>query len=345
MATAPEKTLVLPTLPEDVIFATTEAARAAARQFFDTGVCVVDTSPLFKDRGAEFDAMLDSLVCFSGAPTALGAFAAFNTPCSLHNVHVRKWRAMIHAAVFEPMARATGLHVRQFFDRVLSRPAGVSVPGESAHQDIVAADVRAQFAQDAEVHTFGGWINMGATMNRFECWRGTHTVTHDKESLTAFNKNAHGPVTKIPIPPGHMVIFDPALVHRFATYKGVAVQRLFVGGLFTDASIRALTWTPAAVFDDQALPRLKDGGVIPGWAKCHWTNHPFKIDAWTIKNLKEKCTTSKTLKTGARKGQIIRVPVTISTAKGVETRVMKSLRALDLPLYPGYTPEERAMYF
>ena len=172
-----------------------------------------------------------------------GGFAALNTPSSFHNKAARELRTLIYHVVrlvLEAALRLAGLtdyNFEQLVDRMLYRQPSQKAMKESAHQDSAAA------ARLSDL-IFGGWL-AGSHGDRFICSPGTHRdATTGKLQMgggAGFTKitKADGPkypMTAVPVPKGHFVMFFSKIVHEVqcATRKGVLL-RLFVGHRLTQS--------------------------------------------------------------------------------------------------------------
>lgn len=172
-----------------------------------------------------------------------GGFAAMNTPSSFHNKVVRELRTLIYNSVrpvLEAALRREGLanyNYEQLIDRMLFRQPSQKAMKESAHRDSAAA------ARPSDL-ILGGWV-AGSHGDRFICSPGTHRdATTGKLQMgggTGFTKitkadAAKYPMTAVPVPKGHFVLFFSKIVHEVqcATRKDVLL-RLFVGHRLTQS--------------------------------------------------------------------------------------------------------------
>lgn len=271
----------------------------------------------------------------------LGGFAALGNPASFHNPLVRKLREWCMAALmpeFRGVAQALPAHFRleQMYDRMMLRVCGEAPSKESWHRDEDTAATN-----DIKL---GGWANLDSTPQFFSCIRGSHSpagsrgggfkklTPAEREGLDAPGNRSK---IKVQIPPGCIVLFYENIIHEvLATKAKHDMIRLFLGWRFTTRKPTMLPET-AAVIRDQGVPKLKSGQTPPMYALLHWTNWSDKLQAWSLRQMKERCLHRMSFKDGKKKGQV----------RQIVYRFMPSLRAL-FPdqMYGPYSERQKAVF-
>jgi hypothetical protein len=112
------------------------------------------------------------------------------------------------------------------------------------------------------------------------------------------------------------------------------MYRLFTGWRVTMGDAEPMDRHLPGLLAEQGVVTLKSGQTPPMYALLHWTNWTDRIVAFTERNLRPECTEIRVKKSGKEAGQAYRVV----------HRHMHSLQAYGMPLYPAYTPSERAMH-
>jgi len=309
----------------------------------------------------------------------LGGFAALGNPASFHNPYVRALRAQAYSTVRPVLAELarqrypTHKFLEMVLDRMLYRVAGDKPTREAWHRDIapqhqhqplkVSRDSDYDDNDDMDAATqsptvdsshaafnatlcpscdivFGGFINLGAQEQHFSCIPRSH-VLNPCCLPSGFVKETINPHTKsrkqcITIPPGHVLLFNATLLHEVcARAYPHHLYRLFV------CFKLKVHDTPdpflAHVLESQGVPLLPSGQRVPMYARLHWTNHRGKLTEFSSKVIEcmqeKRRLMSCTSPDQSDLGRVYRVVC----------QYMPSLKAVGLPLYPAYTPEETAL--
>ncbi len=209
-------------------------------------------------------------------PFVLGAFSALGNPSSFHNHTIRNTRMDCHlkakTAVFDDFLREDDdLKMEQLIDRMLCRPKGVRVGGESKHRD------ESKYAKPDDL-IFGGWVNYDDFSHTFRTCPGSHMDREAIGSTKGFNKipNDSGHVIEIiEVPPGHLLIFWERMVHEVANIKtSVKMHRVFIGFRLTK-DIQSLhkdgTMGLCKDLIKMNTMDIKSGQTPRMWSSNHWS--------------------------------------------------------------------------
>lgn len=262
--------------------------------------------------------------------------------------------------------------LEHLFDRMSHRKAGTSIMAETAHRDLnpqtavatgeTVAVTRRKSGQEVTVHVatfrpkardycFGGWLNLDNDRTQhFSCVLGSHadpivmTRSHTESGFDT-HEPLHGPVTRIDVPPGHMVIFFQRIQHIVTpgklsadSYRQHRCYRLLQSAEARPAPLNGTqAWN--ACIEDMAVPRLPSGQVPPLYSSNHATffllkgnkNDPVE---WSARKLRPEMLEIKTVRSGKNAGQQVRIA----------PRYLRDLRAYGLlGHYPPYDDLERQL--
>lgn len=246
---------------------------------------------------------------------AFGGFGALGLPSSFHHPFVRQLRRMVYDAMrpfFEALLETLPGHkLEQLIDRVQLRQPGTSPTPEAFHRDLSVYGPGCS-AADGD-HFFGGWVNLDSAPQSFSCVRGTHVPGQNSGSgfstitCKAQIQSFKAERSVISIPPGHLVIFYSNIVHEV-----VARKRPYVSARMY--CCWRLTPGEAPLYDD-FLGRMARQDVLalpsrqepPMHAKLHWTNWLTELQQWSTTHIKDEFLVSREVKSGKRKGEVVRV--------------------------------------
>lgn len=264
----------------------------------------------------------------------LGAFGALGNPGSFHNKTVRTLRIRLMFSIIpllsKYLSKLKGKYlIEQLIDRMSIRKKNTKLSKESWHRDI-STNIR----KDDII--FGGWINLDITnIQKFSCVKGTQILNESemKKGFAKIDKKEHSILNKkksiIEIPPGHQIIFYQNIIHEVLSIKQTVESiRLYSGWRLTKQSLPLMDLSQR--FKDQAIIPLPSGQLPPMYS----ANHMSLFKAQTIKWSKETFL-SKLLekKIGSDKIKYTIIP-----------RFMKSLKDMNLFLYPEYSKSEISIY-
>jgi len=162
---------------------------------------------------------------------------------------LRDMTFLAHREMFLELAVLLGdgdpsaIKISRWFDRVMVRPPGESPSAESWHQDAPAK------SQSKVVWT-GGWINFDDENQHFKAISGTHTWDAVEGGFKKIAKSQHAEFNAqlkaqagkpgynskglIVVPPGHLLVFNPTLVHAVnSESKATTSVKAFFGLQFT----------------------------------------------------------------------------------------------------------------
>lgn len=273
----------------------------------------------------------------------MGGFGALGNPASFHNPLVRKlreWCLSIVVDFFKDLLRTdNAMHLEMLVDRMLYRPTGATVSKDSWHRDTPLASQPLDALAEEDM-VFGGWINLDTAHSQpFEYVAGTHmgSGSNHHTGFTTIDKKYHKELdaksSTIMVPPGGIIIFFERILHKVSGGKAKHdMTRLFIGWRLTK-STTAMFPDTAKQLDDQGIVNLKSGQVPPMYATLHWTNWRNKLVEWS-KFVHPSSTELREVKSGKSKGEVHRVCV----------RHMRSLKALNMPLFKRYSQREHRLY-
>ena len=334
----------------------------------------------------------------------LGGFGAYGNPSSFHNPLVRELRGRAYNKLFPYMKILKGdredpklkkeWRFEALFDRMMYRMNGMAPPEEAWHRDVMPANL---IEKDDEV--FGGWINLDSENQYFSCIPGSHlnirqssipggfdslqdnikrdsgklTVCELKKKTKDYGVSSY--LTRIAIPPGHLVIFPQYILHEIVANKATYnMMRLFTGWRLTASkkSLRDLNNTGTDgvackvnygedIIKEQAVSPLPGGMFPPMYAKAHIMynmtkpitvyNKQLSVTGWSELAFKPSILIEKSM-TEAQKKHLAANPKYQRSRDGIHIDVaerhMHSLKYYhdidpSIVLYPEYTPEERAI--
>lgn len=219
----------------------------------------------------------------------MDAFGANGAPSTFHHPVVQYIRLDIHERFSKKVIPelADGYQYwHQLFDRVGVRsPSTGSVSSETWHYDTCEDN------QIKDKKTFGGWINLSMLVSQWfygikgcmgpNYQEGTKYAALGKELHPEFEKKLKAQGGPIEVPPGHMVIFVPELVHKVMPGKVKNLSmRLYVGHVMFN-SPTPLFGFDANKIEANELPRIPSGQLPPMWSPNHWRFHADKLIRWT----------------------------------------------------------------
>ena len=280
-------------------------------------------------------------------PKILGGFAAYGNPSSFHCRSVRRLRAKVYRALRREVAKrlaivrdALGPHVilpdkmAINLDRLLIREAGLSPGGESTHRDV---PVR---LGSHDLYCLG-WLNLDNSDQVLQYAPGSHlgvqleSLVDGFALLTPEEKEQYtSQMVNLTIPPGHYVVAPSWIVHMVANKaKKHTMYRLFTGLRLTTKT-KSMYPHLDQMLDRQEVPVLCSGQKPPMYSPNHYqyTDKNFNITP-TYRNSLVGWSQAAFRRRILRDGKNGRIP-----------RYLKSLAEYRLPLYPAYSPEERALY-
>ena len=260
----------------------------------------------------------------------MGGFSALGNASSFHLPFARELRMEIHPHVYNGIFKPAldedkDLKFEQIIDRVMHRTPLQKVNAESWHRDESPCD------EGDEV--FGGWINLDNNNQYFSGCPGTHKYVSKHNGFAKIKKEEFKEYQRlqktIEIPPGHIFIFYEKMVHEVKRSKKKYVNRLFTGWRLTksDQCIHG-NENLRKMLKEKAIIPLKSGQIPPMYAKLHFLNWVEKIVDFT-QIIDEKCIETRQIKSG-RKAGVYRLV----------HRFMKSLKELDMDIYPEYEERE-----
>ena len=284
--------------------------------------------PEFKNGAAIYD---------SNRPFVLGAFSALGNPSSFHNHTVRNTRMDCHykakTQIFDEFLKEDeNLKLEQTIDRMLYRPAGVKVGGESKHRD------ESKYAAKDDL-IFGGWVNYDDFPHTLRACPGSHMDKEAIGSTKGFNKiakNSGHHIESIEVPPGHLLIFWERMVHEVANVKNKdKMHRVFIGFRLTkqtESLHKDGTFGLCKDLSKMDTICIKSGQTSWMWTSNHWS---FPKNREKIKQFSGDMNPDVL--------EILKVKSTGEEFKAVP-RFMKSLQYYKLKVYKEYDAKEVAMH-
>jgi hypothetical protein len=260
-------------------------------------------------------------------PLSAGGFGAFGNTSSFHCEGIRHLRLII-GQILKPEFKKyyNGRNIEVLIDRFSYRYPETSTTPESWHRDIGP--------NSGNDIIYGGWLNMDHDRNQyFSAIPETHRTASDisGHGFAKFSKeesrqyNAKRQEKGIPIPPGHLLIFNQDLIHEvLVTKTKMHSARLYCGWRVTNSKIPLHGEAYFLnVVNNQANPLLPSGQEVPMYPKL-----------WAVNWLDKLAEYSSNVK-----------PVYLDE-RGRVQRFMMSLRdAIDIPgsgihMFPAYSEEE-----
>ena len=243
----------------------------------------------------------------------LGAFGALANPSSFHHPDIRFIRRYVYNHVAPQIRKMfPGKKIEMLFDRVSVRKSGTTVPGEKWHRDVCDSKPEGDII-------LGGWINLDHTdIQEFSCVPGTHNDHFDSKGFCPLKDPKEYKSKKVvyQVKPGEVVLFHQNIVHEIKSkkYKKDS-HKLYIGWRITERS--EPLFDHSKVIEEQGIPYIPSGQLPPMYAKLHMVNHKHKVIDF-----------SKTVR-----------PELLESS-GLVRRYLPSLKAMGLPLWPKYTPED-----
>ena len=158
------------------------------------------------------------------AQVVIGGFGAAGTPSLTHHPLVRDIRWKVHSVMAKEFARPyRGRRLEVLFDRFGIRRFGTEVSAELWHRDVCESMFRKKGDS-----IYGGWVNLDPPAKepqRFSCVPGNIITANQldakSQDLRGFSKchEDQHPALKaafeatgaIPVPPGHIIVFDQTI--------------------------------------------------------------------------------------------------------------------------------------
>jgi hypothetical protein len=302
--------LVIPFIPSDEIESTRARFLATARGF-----------PEFQNVEALFQFVA-------------GGFSALGNPASFHNPFVREMRQKAYETHRE-LFKGSGLNGHALFDRMMLRPADKKPTPESWHRDVTPGI-------GVNDTMYGGWVNFDSLAQSFSCVPSSHNdakgnaVGFAKIKSVTQLKRCKDEKTVVEIPGGHMIIFHQNLIHEvIAKALDHHQYRLFTPFRTTPGTdvLSCCSLYDTAILD-QGVPKIPSGQRPKVWPNANW-NYPGqrpKLEAFST-HIKDVACHQKQLLTD----------LTVPPMR-IAVQEMRSLRDLQLSMYPDYTDAERAIF-
>ena len=233
-------------------------------------------------------------------PYVLGGFAAYGNPSSFHNNFVKAIRRkakqnIVESGIFSEFLESSGLNPDEYrlevlFDRMMHRHAQQKPDAETAHRDVTPRDA----LEDGDF-VFGGWVNLSEHTQYLVCKPGSHRDVKNTRAAAelgeGFNKLtkeeaaiSYAPSRRrIPVPPGHLIVFLQHIVHEVFNVSTTHEQlRLFIGWRLTRSNNLLFAEQKATAIYTAGVPLLPSGQVPPMYSANHasvFKNKPFKLRA------------------------------------------------------------------
>jgi hypothetical protein len=294
----------------------------------------------------------------------MGGFGAYGNPASFHNPIVRELRMETTPHMTEFFKRQfqgafpeETFYIERLFDRMCVRKTGTTIPKETWHRDLnpmtmVLVDKKEKlYTPRSNEHIFGGWINLDDTPQYFSCALSTHTDPivlkkgRSESGFTAQEKASHDiKPTKVPVPPGHAVVFYQRILHQVAPhrYKQDSFRQFQLFRIVCSSIVPEPLFPRETIhkwIHDQATPLLPSGQHPPMFSSNHSSIYLFRDNQHDpiefSKKIHPHCLKQQTCHSGKNKGR----------SYTIVHRFMTSLREYGLPLYPSYKEEETKILF
>ena len=325
-------------------------ANTYAQKLLTHGQVVVPTSftdpAMLKQAQAEFINTLKGFPEFTAAAAennsfVLGAFSALGNAGSFHNHFVRQLRQTMHTELYNAVFKELledyypDHNLEQLIDRMMHRPAGRVVSGESLHRD--------ESGGSAGDLTLGGWLNLNDEPQEFHCDGGRHILVPTETPVCACFKKVPkiqqtGHLEAVEIPAGHAILFVDNIMHEVVSKKyNHDLYRLFLGFRLT-RDTKPLIPGLRELLKAQAVVPLKSAQVPPMYSKLHLVNWLPKVQAFSA-SVRPELLTDFTYKTGKRAGKTFRVAPRFMPSLEKVSR----LSGIDAK-YEEYCPQEWAIH-
>ena len=302
-------------------------------QLFKHGVGLIDLRahiPLDRHITAISNYMDNAPEFVDGRARAASGFGALGNPSSFHAPSVRALRRSLADLIRPQLSMAFRQPVALIPDRLCLRLPGTSVTPESWHKDVTEG-------YDGDI--LGGWVNLSGHAQEFHCVLGTHDLANcndgpksvygkaHKNKFASIDKPYHPyckkALTRVVVPPGHMVVFFQHITHRVAPKKLKCHSlRLFVGWSVGKDVVHPV----AATIREQGVFKLPSGQTPPMYPQLY-RSYPQLFE-----RLKEYSATIK---------DVCKQPITRHDVEyNLVQRFMPSLTSLGLAKYPPYSKED-----
>ena len=267
----------------------------------------------------------------------MGGFGAFGNPSSFHNPWVRKIRKQLHPVILNnvfatPLSNDPDLKFEQDIDRLMIRTPYQKVGSESWHRD------ESKYAKKGDT-IFGGWVNFDEFNHYLSACPGTHLeedVLLENKGFARIEKKDYPKYEalkeKIPVPPGHILIFYERMVHEVRPSKGQTIHRLFMGWRTTKDTqclLKGGNDQLDKLIKTMAVVPIKSGQKPKMYSGSHWNFHRKKIEDWS-ERINDVCTHTRVVSSGKEKGKEYKVV----------HQMMKSMEYYGFLKYKPYTQDE-----
>lgn len=209
--------------------------------------------------------------------SSIGRFGALGNPSSFHAPFIRylRYKVLRRLQEINFFTSPEGIHMfsRQLFDRLCVRDTFTqgAMASESKHFDI--APNRDTYLADG-VFVLGGWLNLNVdSVQYFECFPGHIAPPNTPDGFTP-DSDVVGDPTRVPVPPGCLVVFRQDLLHSVAKCEYVNDHRLFVSHMISadrGALERHYPYSAEEFARDMTVPPLPSGQVVPMFSSNHFS--------------------------------------------------------------------------
>ena len=264
----------------------------------------------------------------------MGGFGGLATPHSYHNPVTRELRLRVHEVGVQLCP--PDAVIEQCPDRTMSRAIHQCPGGESWHRD------ESPSAKPGSA-IFGGWINLNDHDEYFACCPGSQRIgtggninfqTIPKEERPEWKARE----VKVPIPPGHLVVFYENIVHRVYTGKKRREYRLFVGWRI-GTNRDELDPTLHERMVRHQVPKIKGGMQPPVYARQHMASWIERVAEWS-KNVQDVHCYNHVVRSGKNAGKTFRIAKRYPMNPDMS---YPKYTALELFVLRPHTPEEYAL--
>ena len=278
------------------------------------------------------------------AQIAIGGFGATGCPSLIHHPEIRIIRRKIYDAMRPEFARAfRGRRLEVLFNRFNIRRWGTEVPKETWHRDVGPKKLGDTI--------YGGWINLdppGSPPQHFSCIPGDVLpagvdamgfAKFDKGKGDALEAAFKASAGAIPVPPGHLLVFDQTIAHKISGGKSTFTSfRLSAAWRITDytepiSDPEKPFYDKDAIIDNQSMCQLPSGQDAPMYAALQLVNWKPRLRAF-----------SDTFKPEFRDMAAFKSNGTPNPLQGIVYRQCPSLVSTG-HAFPPYSPGDRAMFF
>ena len=265
----------------------------------------------------------------------MGGFGGLATPHSYHNPVTRELRLRVHEVGVQLCP--PDAVIEQCPDRTMSRAIHQCPGGESWHRD------ESPNAKPGSA-IFGGWINLNDHDEYFACCPGSQRIgtggninfqTIPKEERPEWKARE----VKVPIPPGHLVVFYENIVHRVYTGKKRREYRLFVGWRIGTNRDDELDPTLHERMVRHQVPKIKGGMQPPVYARQHMASWIERVAEWS-KNVQDVHCYNHVVRSGKNAGKTFRIAKRYPMNPDMS---YPKYTALELFVLRPHTPEEYAL--